>query len=223
MTIKDEDLSFGTSNSQGKERKVKIKLNPSATPKRIDWTSLDGQEMGQTTSGIYALDKGQLKICIYAFPNHPDKIIKEFKTEAGDKRLLIVLERVNPPKAEQKPDVKSQGDGKIRALLQERLTLLRDIAAQTTEAHKEKVVSRDQLLLAMKEVHTAELDLCESDAERIRVHESIVALAREIEALASERHKAQQIASVDLMRARVHRLEAEIALERAKVKAAASK
>ena len=51
--------------------------------------------------------------------NHPDKIIKEFKTEADDKRLLLVLERVKPLE----PEVKAGGDAKILSAIANRRTV----------------------------------------------------------------------------------------------------
>jgi uncharacterized protein (TIGR03067 family) len=73
--------------------KSRIRLDPSKSPKEIDFTMLDGPGKGSTFPGIYALEKGQLRICYSHTKDRP----KEFKTKRGELRELIVLERVVSP------------------------------------------------------------------------------------------------------------------------------
>src|SRR5207237_10825703 len=110
---------------------------------------------------------------------------------------------------------------KVRELLKERLATLKEIAAQAEQAFRQNASSREEVMRARLQVHQAELDLCDSDAERIRVHEEIVAVAKEIEALINASQQEGVASSGVMLRARVQRLDAEIALERAKAKAAA--
>jgi uncharacterized protein (TIGR03067 family) len=96
FVFKDNELIVGIANGNGAERKSNFKLDPAKMPTEIDITSLDGQEKGQTTAGIYKLDKDRLTICMPYSPKNPGDRPKEFKAGADDNVLLIVLERVKP-------------------------------------------------------------------------------------------------------------------------------
>jgi len=72
--------------------KSRIRLDPSKSPKEIDITMLDGGSKGSTFPGIYALEKGQLRICASHTKDRP----KEFKTARGQLRELLILEREKP-------------------------------------------------------------------------------------------------------------------------------
>jgi uncharacterized protein (TIGR03067 family) len=74
------------------DAKSSIKLDPSKSPKEIDITMLDGPGKGSTFPGIYSLEKGQLRICYSHTKDRP----KDFKTNRGELRELIVLERDMP-------------------------------------------------------------------------------------------------------------------------------
>jgi outer membrane protein TolC len=73
---------------------------------------------------------------------------------------------------------------------------------------------------ARRRLFKAELELCESDKERVAVHEKIVQLEKESEKVVEKRVEAGRVPTYELLAARVNRLEAEIALERAKAKLA---
>lgn len=107
---------------------------------------------------------------------------------------------------------------KLKELLQERLAAFKEIAAETVKAYKGGSVSFDQVQHANEAVLKAELDLCETNAQRIEVLEKIVSLAKEQEKYAVKMHQARQAAATVPLKARVGRLEAEIALERAREK-----
>ncbi len=71
---------------------MKITLDPSKTPKTIKVEALNGSKKGETISGIYELEKDELKLCL---PNSKDDDApKEFKTEKGSKHVLFVLKKV---------------------------------------------------------------------------------------------------------------------------------
>ena len=74
----------------------------------------------------------------------------------------------------------------------------------------EQVYRSEQAVLA------AELDLCESDPDRIEVLVKIVAAAKDYEKLAVALNNTGAAPASAPLQARVARLEAEIALERAK-------
>jgi outer membrane protein TolC len=65
----------------------------------------------------------------------------------------------------------------------------------------------------------AQLEQCESDKERIKVLEEMVALAKESEKNAVQRYQTGAAPQSDALMATAARLDAEIALERAKSKA----
>jgi uncharacterized protein (TIGR03067 family) len=73
-------------------RKSRIRLDPSKSPKEIDITFLDGPGKGSTFPGIYALEKEQLRLCFSHTKDRP----KDFKTERGQLRELVILEREKP-------------------------------------------------------------------------------------------------------------------------------
>lgn len=79
-------------------------------------------------------------------------------------------------------------------------------------------VSFDLLEHAQKALLLAELELCDSDKERVAVLEKVVALTKEFEKNAIQRYKDGTVPQADALMAAVNRLEAEIALERAKAR-----
>ncbi len=90
LEVKGDEMTW---NSGGTSvRKSKIRLDPSKSPKEIDITALDGPGKGTTYPGIYSLEKGRLRLCYSHTKDRP----KEFKTERGDRRELVILERVKP-------------------------------------------------------------------------------------------------------------------------------
>jgi hypothetical protein len=116
-----------------------------------------------------------------------------------------------------------KADAKLNKLLKERLAALRALADQTTKDYKAGQVSFDRVHHATKAVLHAELELCDSDRERIAVLEKLVAQAKANEQHATERYKSGAAPASDALMAAAGRLEAEIALEQAKSKAAAQK
>jgi RNA polymerase sigma factor (sigma-70 family) len=109
-------------------------------------------------------------------------------------------------------------DSKVRALLEEKLALTRELAEAVQQLYKSSAASREQLLQANLRVFKAELDLCETDNERIAVYEKMVAAYKEMEEQALQLQKSGQAQRPVVIEARLNRLEAQIALERLKAK-----
>lgn len=109
---------------------------------------------------------------------------------------------------------------RLKALLAERLAVAREMSDQTTKAYKAGAISFARVHEATLVVLTAELDLCERDKDRVLVLEKFVAAMKQVEDQVAEQHKAGATAAGTLFKAKLARLEAEIALERAKVRAA---
>lgn len=79
MTARGRDVSF------------EIKLDPTKTPRTIDYTALDGPMKGKTNYGIYELNGNELKLCMHN--RDANTAPSEFKSVEGDKLALFVLRR----------------------------------------------------------------------------------------------------------------------------------
>ena len=105
---------------------------------------------------------------------------------------------------------------KLKQLLEERATLVKSVAKLTRQAYEEGDASLEEVHQTQLAVLRAELDMAESQKERLSVLEKIVKLTEEhanaISAAARDGHAPKSAA----LTATVNRLEAEIALERAR-------
>jgi uncharacterized protein (TIGR03067 family) len=90
LEVKDDELTWHSGGTD--VRKSRIRLDPSKSPREIDITILDGPDKDSTFPGIYALEKGQLRLCY----SHTNDRPKDFKTERGELRELVILEREKP-------------------------------------------------------------------------------------------------------------------------------
>jgi RNA polymerase sigma factor (sigma-70 family) len=78
------------------EATVAYKLDPSKTPKQLDFTPTDGPEKDKTTPAIYGLDGDVLKICVPAPTAGPRPT--ELVTKKGVETMLFTLKRQPPEK-----------------------------------------------------------------------------------------------------------------------------
>ncbi|MCI0456146.1 MAG: efflux RND transporter periplasmic adaptor subunit [Gemmataceae bacterium] len=171
-----------------------------------------------------------VRVTTKAFPNQEfsGKVLGLFQ-DAGTRRLKVRF-AIKNPRQELLPgmlatvllDVPAAPpeaqDSRLKALLKERLATLRALAEQTTKDYQTGRASFDRVHQAMRALLHAELELCDSDKERIAVLERIVAQAKEYEKRADQRYKSGAVSISDALMAVAGRLEAEIALERAKAK-----
>ena len=109
-------------------------------------------------------------------------------------------------------------DSKLKALLKEKLGVLQAVALQTTNAYQTGVAPFAQVLEANQAVTKAELELCDTEKERLAVLEKMLADAKQYEKHVAEQVQSGQAPAASALKARVNRLDAEIALERAKSK-----
>jgi hypothetical protein len=145
---------------------------------------------------------------------------------AGEQGKPDERSTLSAPKAEDKAKQARQTPGsgadannaKLRALLQERLEVLRKSADRMKQLHKENVASRGEVRQAEMRVHKAALELCDTTAQRVAVLEKIVKLSREEEDQFSQLQKQGGATEDEVREATIRRLEAEIALEREKAK-----
>ena len=116
-------------------------------------------------------------------------------------------------------------EGKTRStkdLQKERLDILRELAAMTERAYRAGNASFSQFLQAKQAVMNAELELCETEKDCLSLLEKIVALAKDNEKLVLETVRSGNASAQSALEAKLARVEAEIALERAKTKPAAT-
>jgi uncharacterized protein (TIGR03067 family) len=76
------------------EEKGTLKLDPTKSPKTIDFAIKEGMSEGETQLGIYKLDDDTLTLCL-ADPGDKERP-KEFATKAGSRQFLIVFKREKP-------------------------------------------------------------------------------------------------------------------------------
>lgn len=111
-------------------------------------------------------------------------------------------------------------DAKIQALLEERLATLKQLAAVTEKAYRSGNATFAEVAQANALLLKAELELCKTDKERLAVHEKAVGLAKDSENVAAQLFQTGRATQASVLAAKANRLEAEIALQRAKARAA---
>jgi uncharacterized protein (TIGR03067 family) len=70
--------------------KLRVKLDPSTTPRLLDMTITEGVQKDAAMEGIYELKDDELKFCVKVFGN--DRPTK-FEAPAGSSIALVVLKR----------------------------------------------------------------------------------------------------------------------------------
>ena len=96
--------------------------------------------------------------------------------------------------------------------------MLREAVDDTKAAYQAGRTSIDRLQQALRSQYDAELEICDTDKEKLRVHQEIFNLARENEQSTEQRFKSGDVPKIDLLMATASRLSAAIALERVKAK-----
>ena len=104
----------------------------------------------------------------------------------------------------------------VTSLMKERLSLLKEVEAQTEAHHQIGQATSEELLSAKRAVLDARLALATSNPERITLLKETLSLQKEAEETAKARHRAGVVTSRDVLPFTLARLEAQIALERAK-------
>jgi hypothetical protein len=109
-------------------------------------------------------------------------------------------------------------DARLKDLLKEKLSVLQKVASQTATAHQNGARSFAQVHEANQAVRYAELDLCDNSKERVAVLEKLLAEAKGYEDTIFQQVKTGAVQTSTALKAKVNRLDVEIALERAKGK-----
>jgi hypothetical protein len=107
-------------------------------------------------------------------------------------------------------------DSKVKSLLKERHAIVKDIVTETTKEYRAGQASFANVHEANQAMHRAELDLCDTAGERVMVLEKMLAEAKAYEKHVDASVKTGGLASSAALKAKVDRLDVEIALVRAK-------
>jgi hypothetical protein len=117
-------------------------------------------------------------------------------------------------KAEEPPK-----DSQLKELRKQRLAILKEVASQSKEALRiDPSVSPSEVSVANRAVFQAELELCDTDKQRVAVLEGWLISAKDWENYVERLHTSKSVASREVLRAKVERLEVEIALQQVKGK-----
>lgn len=126
--------------------------------------------------------------------------------------LTLTLGPTGSSPAAQKPP---ENDA-VKPLLTERLVALAKIHEQTLQAYKGGRYPLTEVLAAQAALVRGKLDLCETNAERVKVYEEMAKVAEETVRAVRMMADLKQATGVDALKAEVQLLDARIGLERAK-------
>ena len=118
--------------------------------------------------------------------------------------------------ADDKKEAKPPQSDPVKALLKERLAALRKIYDLSQQAFKGGSLPLDQVLSAHLALLNGRLDLCETNAERIKAYEEMVQVAEELSKSVRTRAEAKQLTALDALKAEAQLLDVRIGLEQAK-------
>ena len=127
------------------------------------------------------------------------------------------VQLVKAPVGGEDTTAKVEPSDTVKNLLKERLATVTEIDKLVQTAYRSAEVGLDQVHQAKAALLAAQLDLAETKDERIKIHEEMVQQAEEWTKSVVEIAKASQATTIDVLKAKAHLLEAQIALERAKV------
>jgi RNA polymerase sigma factor (sigma-70 family) len=122
--------------------------------------------------------------------------------------------------AKEEPAANDAAKDRVKTLLKEKLAIVQQRAELTAQLAQKGGAGQDELAKANLQVLSVELELCEADKERVAVHEKIVKIYTSLEEMTRTLEKNAIASHGDALEATMKRLDAEIALERAKARLA---
>ena len=194
----------------GKDSPADYTLDPSKTPKEIDFMPLDDPNNVKPQLGLYSLEGDTLKLCLPG-PQEGPRPTKMAADDAG-KNVLLTLKRVSAVKE------KPKDNAKVKKLLQDLLDTANDEYRMREQAFRHGTAPLDQLAGAARRILTAELERSENKEGRVKACEEYLQRITEVAKHAMASSKAGQATQADALEAEYYRLEAEIMLEREKAK-----
>lgn len=111
---------------------------------------------------------------------------------------------------------KARADDAVKVLLKERVEVLTKIHDMMLTAYQGGETSLDKVLAAHVALLNGKLDLCETKAERVKVHEGMVQVVEELVKHVRKLVEGGHASRVDALKAEVQLLDARVGLERAK-------
>ncbi len=121
------------------------------------------------------------------------------------------------------PPPKQTSEAKIEQLLKRRLDLLTQMEEVAQMRFKNGTMTMHEVQKISLRRSNAELELCKTDKERVAVLEKIVNLCKQMEERVHQLRMAARVSATEVQETQLQRLDAEIALERARAKLAPSK
>lgn len=109
-------------------------------------------------------------------------------------------------------------DSNLGELLEERRVTLNEVASHTKKLYEVGMVSISEVTKANWALQEAELEMCQTDEERIAVLEKMVTEAKLLEKHSGKMFDEGLATFLETLNAKAGRLEVQIALERAKTK-----
>jgi uncharacterized protein (TIGR03067 family) len=101
LSIKGDEVTVKTNSCPGRKSKLE-KLDPAKSPMEMDLLALERSEKGGTQHCIISLDKERLLLCA---PLSGDRRPTEFKTQAKDGFVLVLLKRVESKRLGPRPGI----------------------------------------------------------------------------------------------------------------------
>lgn len=137
--------------------------------------------------------------------------------------LLIIIAMQSTMMAEtpdrtKVPQLPKETIAKIQDLQKKRLATLEKIVTYSKKAYESGQGSIESLIQASQQLAKAELDVAKTAKQRLAIHNKLLELAKEFEAVAEQRYKAGRIPIVEMLKARANRIEVEITLEKEKAR-----
>ena len=105
---------------------------------------------------------------------------------------------------------------KVKSLQKQRLAVLKEATTDIKSAYLAGRTSGDLLRAALRDQYEAELDLCETDKDRLRVLEEMLKLAGENEQSLDNRYQAGDLPKSEFLAAKAATLQAAISVEKMK-------
>jgi hypothetical protein len=132
---------------------------------------------------------------------------------------------VSPVRAQEgmEPAGKDSTDGsasRIKELEKERIAVLKKLTEQLSSLYQKGRVDYGELLETTRLLAEAELEAAETDKERLEVYQKLIAALKEHEEWVTRDFRAGRVPGAGLLKAKAERLEAEIRLEKLKMKLA---
>lgn len=127
------------------------------------------------------------------------------------------------PQERTAPASKDQADEsvkKVKELQKERIAVLKKLVDHVNTSFHKALVGYDEVLEAMHQLSEAELEAAETDKERVEICKNLVDALKKRESLAEAGFKSGRVSGPVVLKATAKRLEAEIRLERVKMKVA---